>query len=330
MDNSRFDVFSGTRAFASVEYDEFLAAILGRSDPANSDAFAAGILREYNFNPDEPRDERGRWTTGGSGTSGTSGGSTVSQDGLPNSGRYGIRRTFPGTHIIAATPKRPAPEPSAGTSPAAKPPIGTKENGYDGLGRWGDFKTEEDYLAFLRDLLKTAENKFPDGWEKVARRGCIGLNMLRIGWGDLSGPPYTPLAYPDAEYYASRGAAEARLRQLQGSRTGKEWLFVAAQMPLRVPSQGLVKKFGENKVGLSTVIQNVSNAHASDYNFATWFPGPGGSGYWEFMNHASVEFDPENAPCVYHRSDLPKTLAGTKAENVITLYGVVSRRPWKK
>jgi hypothetical protein len=34
----------------------------------SSDPFAAGGLREYNYNPDEPRDEKGRWTTGGSGS----------------------------------------------------------------------------------------------------------------------------------------------------------------------------------------------------------------------------------------------------------------------
>jgi hypothetical protein len=32
----------------------------------SADPFAAGALREYNYNPDEPRDEKGRWTTGGS------------------------------------------------------------------------------------------------------------------------------------------------------------------------------------------------------------------------------------------------------------------------
>jgi hypothetical protein len=47
---------------ADISYEEFLDAIL-HGFRGNS---AAGILREYNFNPDEPRDWRGRWTTGGS------------------------------------------------------------------------------------------------------------------------------------------------------------------------------------------------------------------------------------------------------------------------
>jgi hypothetical protein len=49
-----------------ITHDEFLARILGEQKPGGGAAFAAAILREYNFNPDEPRDERGRWTTGGS------------------------------------------------------------------------------------------------------------------------------------------------------------------------------------------------------------------------------------------------------------------------
>ena len=207
MDNSR--------DYASPSHDEFLAAILGEDDPADTAAFVATILGECEpastamfadvlreYNPDEPRDERGRWTTGG-------------------------------------------------TSSAAKLPAGTKENGYKGLGTWEGFKTEEEFFDFLRGLLGAVANNLPEGWEKVARRGCIGLNMLRIGWGDLAGPPLAPFLYRDAEYYTDRGTAEARLRQLQGSQPGKEWLLDAAQVPLKVPAQGLVNKFGENKVDIA-------------------------------------------------------------------------------
>jgi cell pole-organizing protein PopZ len=45
---------------------EFVAEILGEKAPSSAADSAAASLREYNFNPDEPRDERGRWTTGGS------------------------------------------------------------------------------------------------------------------------------------------------------------------------------------------------------------------------------------------------------------------------
>lgn len=44
--------------------EAFVAAILGEDNSASATAFAAHILYEYD--PDQPRDERGRWTTGGS------------------------------------------------------------------------------------------------------------------------------------------------------------------------------------------------------------------------------------------------------------------------
>ncbi len=75
-----------TRSYAPSSLDTFLAAILGEPDPAGAAtfaaaifdeddpaiaagggerdaAFAAAILREYD--PDQPRDERGRWTAVG-------------------------------------------------------------------------------------------------------------------------------------------------------------------------------------------------------------------------------------------------------------------------
>ncbi len=58
-----------SRRGVSPGCEEFLAAILDKPNPADGAAFAAAVLREYN--PDEPRDAWGRWTTGGS-----SGGST--------------------------------------------------------------------------------------------------------------------------------------------------------------------------------------------------------------------------------------------------------------
>ena len=96
----------------------FAAALRGESDPVDTAAFAAQfsakatleklprsptnfsvratrharrkILREYNFNPDEPRNWRGRWTTGGSeapgvcGTSGSPGGYGDYRDAGPD------------------------------------------------------------------------------------------------------------------------------------------------------------------------------------------------------------------------------------------------------
>jgi hypothetical protein len=45
-------------------HDDFILAIIGRPNPSSVAHFTSELLRE--FNPDEPRDERGRWTTGGS------------------------------------------------------------------------------------------------------------------------------------------------------------------------------------------------------------------------------------------------------------------------
>jgi hypothetical protein len=47
--------------------ESFLAAILDRPDPDRTTAFVAQILGEHNFNPNEPRNRRGEWTTDGPG-----------------------------------------------------------------------------------------------------------------------------------------------------------------------------------------------------------------------------------------------------------------------
>ena len=49
-----------------VDTAAFTAAILDENDPIITAAFAAHLLGEHNFNPNEPRDWRGRWTTGSS------------------------------------------------------------------------------------------------------------------------------------------------------------------------------------------------------------------------------------------------------------------------
>ena len=59
---------------SNTSLDTFLAEILYKPDPVSATAFAAQILREYD--PDEPRDERGRWTTGG-GTASAAGGASA-------------------------------------------------------------------------------------------------------------------------------------------------------------------------------------------------------------------------------------------------------------
>jgi hypothetical protein len=104
MDNSRFDALPGLDAFVAEipcehnpeSLEAFLAAVLGEHDPASVDAFVTAIRGEhdptsveafvtairgehnpasaaafaakilYEYSPDQPRDERGRWTTGDS------------------------------------------------------------------------------------------------------------------------------------------------------------------------------------------------------------------------------------------------------------------------
>ncbi len=129
--------------------------------------------------------------------------------------------------------------------------------------------------------------------------------------------------------YVDRGAAQDRLRELQNSKDGKEWMLVAAQMPMRVPASGLMAKLGKGKVNLSIVLQNADQEESSHYNFATWFSLPNG-GYWEYMNQNFVDFDPTDPPCVYHKEELPRKLSHVNAKNVLNLYGVVSRKPWTK
>ena len=66
-----------------VSQEEFLGAILGKPDPLGTAAFVAAITGECDvesaavvilreFDPDEPRDSWGRWTTGGDSASGSS------------------------------------------------------------------------------------------------------------------------------------------------------------------------------------------------------------------------------------------------------------------
>ncbi len=70
-----------SRSRGNLSLDSFLEAVIGKPSPASTAAFVAvirgerdldrepellaEILGEANFDPDEPRDEKGRWTTGG-------------------------------------------------------------------------------------------------------------------------------------------------------------------------------------------------------------------------------------------------------------------------
>ena len=65
-----------------AEFGTFIYEYLRKNDPAG----AARFVCEWNFNPDEPRDWRGRWTTGGS----------DDEDGGPDARSPGNPRNSPG------------------------------------------------------------------------------------------------------------------------------------------------------------------------------------------------------------------------------------------
>ncbi|MGD0899438.1 MAG: hypothetical protein ABR915_16505 [Thermoguttaceae bacterium] len=102
-----------SRSGVFPSHDEFVAGILCEHNSGDAAAFAAAILREYNYNPDEPRDEKGRWTTGGSGTIGSQGGSRISFDDWLDAVKYGVS---PVSDDVPAQPR-------AGPKPRAVAPV---------------------------------------------------------------------------------------------------------------------------------------------------------------------------------------------------------------
>lgn len=162
--------------------DAFLTAILGEDHPASAAAFAAAVFCEHNFNPNEPRDERGRWTTGGSdthgvrGTSGTSGSSGVSYDDWLDAIKYRAPATSPRTLLTMAPAERPSAEPPPETSRGsgdvvvAGPSVtnDTKLTTSDWFEKhvWGPLQRNGG-TSYSRQHL-----------EKVFFTGCIGLATL--------------------------------------------------------------------------------------------------------------------------------------------------------
>jgi hypothetical protein len=70
-----------TGAPSRLDTAAFVAAITGQDAPARADTPGRTLFGEHNFNPNEPRDDRGRWTTG-MGVAGQ-GGHSVSSDDSP-------------------------------------------------------------------------------------------------------------------------------------------------------------------------------------------------------------------------------------------------------
>jgi hypothetical protein len=75
-----------TGAPSRLDTAAFVAAITGRDDPADASAPGPTSFDEHHFNPNEPRDERGRWTTRGSDSDrlgGTTGGAPTASGNSP-------------------------------------------------------------------------------------------------------------------------------------------------------------------------------------------------------------------------------------------------------
>jgi hypothetical protein len=156
-----------------VSHEDWLDAILYGA-PETFDPFAAEILREYNYKPDEPRDENGRWTTGGSRSSGTSGGSGVFYDDWLDAIKHGVPGSSPGTSGGCSSP---ASSPSSGalalagghswthrgppfpTAPGA-PPVVVYNAERVVPWNWLPYSGRDDYA-------KTYPNFYPDSWGTV-------------------------------------------------------------------------------------------------------------------------------------------------------------------
>jgi hypothetical protein len=149
----------------------FAAAILGDHSPADGVELAAGTLREWNFDPDQPRDERGRWTTGGS-------------DG-DGKGEVGRAKGGPG-------PSSPGPASGAtdrlqneknGASatpwPALAPYDADKKTGGASYLDW--FKQFAGHASLPASQAEALQKAFL----QTLKKGCIGVAAVGAGYSDI-------------------------------------------------------------------------------------------------------------------------------------------------
>ncbi len=140
---------------ADVSHQDFLDAILhGR--PSRPGRSTAEILREYNFNPDEARDWRGRWSTGGSG------------DALASAGRGSVLDDLPSTYDCAVPKDGPEPPDDI----LARPP--TKGGAAPTTADW----FEKNIWKPLQRNGGTASQK--EHLKEIFFTGCIGLATLTL------------------------------------------------------------------------------------------------------------------------------------------------------
>jgi hypothetical protein len=201
----------------------------------------------------------------------------------------------------------------------AEQPVGTADNGYAGLGKW-TFQNEAQAIAFFTALLDPAGNKLPSNWIDVVKDGCIGLNLVRLGWAGLPTQPKNGLFLRDAVFYTNLETAKAKQDELNKANPDKKYCLYAAQLPTRGNGASIAKKLGDGPLTTKNNF-NLDMTKFGDFNFATWFSTDGG-GYWEFMNHNWKEFSAP-FPAVIHNENLPNL-----GDSFLTLYGVVVQRTW--
>jgi hypothetical protein len=174
-------------------------------------------------------------------------------------------------------------------------------------------------------LLKPKQNNFPDGWLRVRKGGCFGLNLLRIGWRGAQPP--NALFSKGAKFYANPGSAGKELAALSKAHPDKTYTLFAAQMPTRGNGGQIAKSWGDGQVNIMKMTGklNLDMNRRADYNFSTWFPTPDGRGYWEYMNRHWKTVDPKDPPAVKHQPELPDL-----GKEFLTVYGVVEKQPFPK
>jgi hypothetical protein len=303
------EIVLGKPSRASVA--AFVAVLRGERSLDNDPTVVAEIFGEANFNPNEPRDDRGRWTTGS-----YDDGSTSVDDPMGADDDTALRNT----DDVDSSPA---------TGPAgSNPPAGTRENGYDGVGRW-EFKWTEEAKDCFKALLKPPHNVLPDTWLKVLQRGCVGLNMLRIGVTQvptrMRGAFQNALFLDDTSLYANEAAAAAAVARLSATNPGTKYVLFAAQMPTAQANSskikgGIASRFGNKPFTVNDVpwrLLNLDKDRITGFNFATRMP----KGYWEYLNHDLTFNDPKKLPAVVHATELPDM-----GKEYITVYGVTKQR----
>ena len=179
-----------SRRTTNVSHDERPNTITSHSPPTARDLFIAAVLREHNFNPDEPRDAWGRWTKDG-----------------PESDR--LKTNASGAPILLAQPA------GASASPAAAAPI----NDMAGLLQLladtqfqGDLaKAKAKLDQYITDLAFVLKNPTLGDYP--------GMNLGLFDPGD--GPQSKMFPFSDEITDADRKKAEGEaIRNLPGYLTG--------------------------------------------------------------------------------------------------------------